>query len=326
MSDFEFRQNEITKQWMVLAPRRAKRSNENGKTVMLCPFCVGNEDDREELYRVPRPHPNPLPSINSGQALKGEGTISSWLVRVIANKFPFADHHELIIHSPDHHKNFDELPFSHVELLLQTYRARVRANVQHGKVYLFHNRGHAGGESMPHPHTQLVVVPHHVQVATKAPKEPWFERLLSTPRNSSHAATLDKREILETDHFLVFCPPTSEWPDEVWVEPQMNGKSFAEISDVEISDLAFVMARLVQLFSLRHFDEFPFNIYITPGNNWYLRLVPRAKILGGFELATGIMVNTQDPAETFSFLKEHFWRPDHTLIMGVHQASYARKV
>jgi hypothetical protein len=48
--------------------------------------------------------------------------------------------------------------------------------------------------------------------------------------------------------------------------------------------------------------------------------------VGGFELGTGIYVNTQDPNETISFIKEHFVYPNHEKIKKHHQAEYERRV
>ena len=136
----------------------------------------------------------------------------------------------------------------------------------------------------------------------------------------------DKEEVKETEHHLIFAPLSSEWPDEVWIAPKRDGLLYSEISDAEIKDLAKSMYRLIQIFDLRHGHEFPFNFYISPHKGWYLRIVPRLKNLGGFEIGTGISVNTQDPRETIAFIKEHFESPDEEKIRTVHRASYKRAV
>lgn len=360
MSDFEFIQNKNNGKWIISAPRRAKRTNVE-KAEALCPFCPGQEIKEEELYRVPSTTGSTGTTSTTGNennnprdTLDTRGTRdTSWLVRVVANKFPFAPNHEVIIHSPDHHKNWDELPFSQVELILKTYRERYNFNKKQAglpagrQVYIFHNRGHEAGESLPHPHTQLVTIPNNIKLDI-TPLDPELrikkQELssndnLSFPRmresiQRSAQEILDPRsesgmtetEILETEHFLIFCPLTSEWPDEVWIAPKENGGGFGFIKDAEITDLGFVLSRLIQIFDMRHGHEFPFNFYIPPLKNWYLRLIPRGKVLGGFELGTNIIVNTQDPAETFSFIKEHFWEPDHAKIRSVHQEEYGKKV
>ncbi|HZE87695.1 MAG TPA: hypothetical protein VE090_05855 [Methylomirabilota bacterium] len=302
MDDFVFRKHPDTGSWVILAPRRSQRTNAGKIVSDICPFCIGREAEEEELYRV-----------------GGKTGDSNWQIRVIPNKFPFTPHHEIIIHSPDHHKNIDELPFSQVVLLLETYRQRFLANRQKGQVYIFHNHAHASGESLSHPHTQVTVLPDFVHLSIPLldkhiyKKQSWFGKK-------------EQDDVLETDKFLVFCPKNSDWPDEVWIAPKKHHGQFGDITDPDITDMAFVLSRLIQLFDLRHGFEFPFNFYIYPGNKWYLRLIPRLKILGGFELGTQVIVNTQDPSETFAFIKEHFWQPDREKIKQEHQAEYLKTV
>lgn len=289
--DFKFVQDVVSKKWVVSAPRRAKRPDIAKGEEPPCPFCPGNESNDKEVYRV-----------------GGKENDQNWLVRVVHNKFPFAPIHEVIVHSPDHHKNFEELPLEQSELVLKTYRQRFQTHQDKGQVYIFHNHGEAGGESLPHPHSQLVVVPE-------------FVKLEIPPVNFS--ASEDSQS---TEHFSIFCPGSSEWPDEVWVAPKRSNLYFSDITDGEIRDLAKILYRLIQIFDLRHGHEFPFNFYIAPFKGWYLRIVPRLKNLGGFEIGTGISVNTQDPKETMAFIKEHFITPNEEKIRTVHRANYKRAV
>lgn len=327
MAEFRFLQNSQTKKWIILDPGRAKRPNVGHGAVPVCPFCIGGEDGEQELYRV-----------------GGEKGDSNWHIRVIKNKFPFAAIHEIVVHSPDHHKNFEELPILHIELIIKTYRARYLENQSHGQVYIFHNRGIGGGESLPHPHTQLVVIPSEVQFDTppldlciysRSDKDQNsaermeilnFDFLTSLFRKKSDREEMSALEFVETENFLIFCPRISQWPDETWIVPVQKGKRFGEITDTEITDLAFILSRLIGIFDLRYGHEFPFNFYIYPGENWYLRIFPRIKILGGFEMGSGIIVNTLDPAETFAFIKEHFFEPNLEKIRAMQQEDYWKSV
>lgn len=309
MADFTFLQNPITKKWIVLAPRRAKRPDVAKGTEPVCPFCVGREKDEPEVYRV-----------------GGEPGDSNWIIRVLANKFPFAPIHEVIIHSQDHHKNFDELPADQAEIILTTYRNRYLAHKDKGQVYIFHNRGEGGGESLPHPHTQIAVVPNDVKM--DVPRLDPQARSGVGPKALSidmKEQGLEDQTAVETDHFYLFCPKTSQWPDEVWIAPKLRGRAFGEITDEEIKSLAQTLCRIIQILDLRHGHEFPFNFYIYPGGDWYLRIIPRVKSMGGFELGTGIFVNTQDPTETIAFIKAHFENPDREKILR-DQADYQRGV
>lgn len=315
MSDFQFLQNPLSKKWVILAPRRAKRPNVAVGMEPRCPFCPGREGEEPEIYRI-----------------GGEPGDSNWQVRVLNNKYPFAPIHEIIIHSQDHHKNFDELSVEQTKLIIETYVNRYKAHQDKGQVYIFHNRGEKGGESLPHPHTQIAVVPNKVHVDTPrldpsatssyAPRP--MEILKDDSRHSELVSESIKIDSVQTSHFYLFCPLTSQWPDEVWVAPKQKGRSFSEITEEEIKDFSKILQRLIQIFDLRHGHDFPFNFYIYPGGDWYLRLIPRSKVIGGFELSTGIFINTQDPKETIAFIKEHFEEPNIEKIQGEHQAEYGK--
>src|SRR3989344_8636953 len=249
MADFEFLQNPVSKKWTILSPRRAKRPDASTGLEPVCPFCVGREQNEKEVYRV------------GGQ----EGD-NNWQIRVIPNKFPFAPIHEVIIHSPDHHKNFGELPLTQAELIFKTYRQRFNTHKDKGQVYIFHNRGEGGGESLPHPHTQLTVIPNKVKMNIPH-LDPSLTRLFGRSRKAilGIGPEHEKQVQVETRHFYLFSPKTSQWPDEVWIAPKKRTRFFGQISKDEVSDLAYTISRLIQILDLRHGHEFPFNFYIYPG-------------------------------------------------------------
>lgn len=287
--DFKFIQNGVSKKWIISAPRRARRPDTANGDVPLCPFCPESIVNEKSVYE-----------INSKNPKVG------WLIKVINNKFPFAPIHEIIIHSPNHHKSFDELSLDQSELIFKTYRERFKTHADSGHVYIFHNHGETAGESITHPHSQLVVIPD-------------FVKLDIPPIDLS-----PKEEVLDTEHFTIFAPISSEWPDEVWLKPKTENKLYKDIKDEEIKDLAKAMYRLIQIFDLRHGSEFPFNFYISPFKSWYLRIVPRIKRLGGFEVGTNIGVNTQNPKDTIKFIKEHFEIPNEEKIKTIHRADYKK--
>ena len=75
----EARYDWLEDRWIILAPDRNARPNdfaldiEQGDTMPLCPFCIGNEAD------------TPPPILELGRDLNREG---NWMVRVFANKYP----------------------------------------------------------------------------------------------------------------------------------------------------------------------------------------------------------------------------------------------
>jgi UDPglucose--hexose-1-phosphate uridylyltransferase len=292
MPDFKFINIPSLDNWVISAPKRAKRHYVQGKKpIYHCPFDPGREKNDPEVFRI-----------------GGEDGDKNWSVRVIENKFPFAPIHEVVIHSPQHVDSLAKLPVEQVKLIIEAFVNRFNTHSREGTVVIFSNAGHDSGESIGHSHSQIAVVPHEVPVVV-----PSLEEYLDY-----------KREFFKVGDLELVSPPYSQWPDEVWLVPSERGKMFGEITYEEMENLAYVLRRLITIFELRHGEEFPYNFYIYPRRDWYLRIMPRAKIAGGFEMATGIFVNTQDPEDTMNFIKKHFAELDEEKIKK-HKAEY-RKV
>lgn len=293
MPDFKFVNIPSLENWIILAPKRDKRPYvENKKKTPFCPFCLGNEKNDPETYRI-----------------GGEVADQNWSVRVIKNKFPFAPIHEVIIHTPQHIQSISELSVEQVKLVIEALVNRFNTHLKEGTVCIFSNSGHDSGESIRHSHSQLAVVPREVPIVV-----PSLEEFLDY-----------REEHLQVKDFKIVCPPYSQWPDEVWIAPTERGKLFGEITYQEMENLAYILRRLVYIFEARHGEDFPFNFYIYPRRDWYLRIMPRAKIPGGFEIATGIFVNTQDPSDTMDFIKAHFFEEDREKIK-LRKAEYRKGV
>lgn len=279
-------------QWVISAPRRAKRpySQRHGKD--FCPFCPGNEKGSEEVYRV-----------------GGRDHDKNWSVRVINNLYPFAPIHEVIVQTPHHEKHFADFSVDEIRLVLETYVNRFNEHFRKGTVCIFGNSGRDSGESIGHPHAQLSVVKKEVEIVV-----PRLDEMLC-----------DDEDCITVGEFVIMVPEYSQWPDEVWIAPKNRGKLYGEVTYEEIESLAYVLKRITRIFELRHGHEFPHNFYIYPYRDWYYRIMPRAKIPGGFEIATGIFVNTQDTKETTEFIKAHFFEEDDDKIKK-HKAKYRKGV
>ena len=278
-----------TNRWVIVAEGRSKRPTDaksaGGNVNKVCVFCPGFEKiPGEELFRVG----------------KGAPYEPGWQVRVIKNKYPITDFHEVIIHSPDDQKDIDQLPLSQVKLILEVYRARYNVNLPNGHAIIFNNVGEVAGASINHPHSQLVVVPKQITLDTLQ-----LEPIVNT--------------IFESSKFVVFCPNFSQWPFEIWIAPKKRNQLFGQISDEEIADLASVLQDILRRLiyhlgggshfhpgvPMVTFKEGPaYNFYIHHGQDWYIRIVPRLIHRAGFELGTGLSVNIIDPADAAEVLRQ----------------------
>lgn len=290
MADFKFVKIPNLDLWVISAPKRATRPHVS--TTKSCVFCPGNERNEPDVYRI-----------------GGESSDPHWQVRVIHNKYPFAPIHEVVVLTPNHNEGSAEETVEQFRLGIETYVSRYNTHKKSGSVVIFGNSGHDAGESIGHAHAQIAVIPENVK--------------FDVPRLESSISYTD--ENFKIGEFKVLCPPYSQWPDEVWMVPMEREKTFGEITYAEIESLAYVWHRLIKIFEIRHGHKFPHNFYIYPYKDWYVRILPRAKILGGFEITTGIFVNTQDPADTMQFIKDHFAETDSEKIKK-NRAKYRKGV
>lgn len=273
MADYTFIHIPGSKSWVISAPKRASRPHLKRKGCVFCPENLLEEAD-PILYSIPE-----------------EG---KWRVTVKKNKYPFTPYHEVVILTPQHVKSLAAVSVEQVRLGIEAYVKRYNALKKRGSVIIFGNSGHSAGESVGHPHAQIAVVPENVPV-----------EVLKLEKNIEYYG-----EYFKVGEFQIVCPPYSQWPDEMWIVPLERNRTFGQIGFKEMESLSYIWQRLLHIFELRHGGKFPHNFYIYPYKDWYVRIIPRDKILGGFEMATCIDVNTGDPHETMRFIRDHFAEGD----------------
>lgn len=307
----KFRQNPISKEWTIISTERRKRPLTVGPQsavsgVAKCPFCPGGEDlTGPDVYRLP-------PNSKS----------ADWRVRVVPNKYPITDFHEVIIHGPDHEKDLDEMSLDQVQLVLRTYQDRYnhyKSERADFYIHVYNNTGKEAGASLRHPHSQLVVfnrVPPDVFEEVEGAKD-FFERKIRCPYCDLIERELSSqgRVVLESDLFVVLTPFESQWPYEIMLLPKNHQADFGRMSAAEQVDLASTLQKTIQkLKKVLSQPGYNFWIHSLPVRgdqpeaayyHWHLDLIPRIKTLGGLELGAGIMVDDRvGPEEAAKQLRE----------------------
>ncbi len=260
--------------WMVSNPKRLTRTGMDGRP-FRCPFCEGNEADTPpEVYRVGT----------------GEKDKQGWSIRVVPNLFPITDIHEVVIHSPDHEKDVEDFSLSQVENIIKTYINRFNFLQDKGKVFIFSNHNLTSGASLLHPHSQISVIPNDIPANT----------ITSQP-----AVNI----VEQNASFESFCPEYSEWSYEIWIKA-LGQFEFNKSTNLQISKLAIILQSSIQKLKKIHDGNshyvkktFGYNFYIYPYDSWYLRIIPRFMERAGFELSTGLMVNSVEPKKASEDLK-----------------------
>jgi len=326
----ELRQDPTTYDWVIIAKERAKRPHDFGKKNRnshslpdrdeKCPFCPGNEG------RTP-----------AAEAVYGSP--DNWRIRVVTNKFAALSpagstdreqagmfrktdgygRHEVIIESPFHNRCIAFMSDGHVEELIRAYRDRYLAlkkdpNIK--VIIIFKNHGETAGTSLEHPHTQIVASPivppfirRRYEIATQH-----FD-------NTGHCLYCDllydevqagHRIVKDMSYFVALHPYASHYPFETWIMPKVHSSSFGNIVDIEITELAKLLKEILLKF-YKALDDPDFNLIIhtAPVDDehktyylWHIQIIPRLTLAAGFELGSGIYINSAVPEETAAFMRD----------------------
>jgi UDPglucose--hexose-1-phosphate uridylyltransferase len=326
----ELRQNYFTKEWVIMATERAKRPEELATRrvvkelpsfVETCPFCLGNESKTPpEVMRI------------SSQ------DDAAWQVRVVANKFaalsPDAQPtrrihrsrrsmggfgvHDVIIDTPNHAHFMALMSDAHVANVLRAYKARfdtLSLDPRIAHITIFKNHGLDAGASLEHPHSQLIATPvissqvrgrfHQALAHYDEYGECMFCQMIE------EEIAEKTRVVILTDRFVALQPYASPTPFTTHILPRRHIASFGDISATEITDLACVLrSMLAKLNSGLGNPDFNYTIRSAPAEyagvkhfHWYVSILPRLTRVAGFELGSGMFINTVLPESAAEFLR-----------------------
>jgi len=327
----ELRQNFFTKEWVIIATERAKRPEELAthrpvqqvpSFMETCPFCPGNESKTPpEVLRYP--------------GKEGE----AWTVRVIPNKFAALSSevqptrslthlrrridgfgfHEVIIDSPDHSLCMALLTDEQVGRILTVYRDRyntlsVDARVNH--ITIFKNHGADAGASLQHPHSQLIATPiipsqvrHRLHEARRHYDDAGECMFCHMVEREVEDQT---RIVIKGEHFVAMEVFASATPFASHIIPLRHMASFGDITEAEITDLARVLRSLLaKMYVGLENPDLNYTVRSGPTEysgarhfHWYLSVIPRLTRVAGFELGSGMFINTVLPEAAAEFLRK----------------------
>ena len=163
------------------------------------------------------------------------------------------------------------------------------------------------GASLTHPHAQIVAInaePRHVDEELEHIGTGGGCVLCRELLRHDHDPSL----VVAGDEAVMWCPWWSSTPYELLVATRRHGQRFEDAA----SDLPAVAATLRQGLARldHHLDDPPYNLFIhslpaqrAADYHWHIHIRPRLQLEAGFELGTGIGVNTTDPARAAEQLR-----------------------
>jgi UDPglucose--hexose-1-phosphate uridylyltransferase len=300
----ELRQDGLTGRLVLVAPGRASRPHTNAPDgaapssgPATCPFCPGHEDQTPpEVYRTGA----------------GAPETPGWRVRVVPNLYPIVGPdaapgatgvHEVVVLSPAHDHPFallsDEEAIEVAEVLRERARHHAAAGRRHVQVLI--NSGRPAGASIAHPHAQLLaldIVPPAVQAA-----EARFVKSDVLRADADDALARDLVIVAGDDrHAPAWCPWAGSSPWAVRIATRDGGPRFEEAPDHQLHAVTRTLRRVLGVLASDLGDP-AYNVVVQNApagkpaewSRWYVEVIPRVSYVAGFELGTGLYVNSVAP-------------------------------
>ncbi len=317
-------------------------AREECERVDNCPFCLGNEHlTPPAAYQTPpgdaweiRVVRNPFPILADDLL---PSTLPSGLQQAIAGY----GHHEVIIDHANHGIALQQMTETHLARLFAVYRDRLLflydSDPRISYILVFKNFGKAAGGSMAHSHSQLIampIVPHNVHdevvnshlfyqkngtcvFCTLINEAMSLETTTYAHRSGKRQQDYEtgKYVVERGQHFVAIKPFASRYEWEIHILPIRHQSNFLTITDEELADLARVlrntMRRLQAVVGEVQYNYFLHTVPHGKGGSkhassfhWHLEICPRTSTPSGFELGSGLFVNTVSPEEAAARLRQ----------------------
>jgi UDPglucose--hexose-1-phosphate uridylyltransferase len=262
-----------------------------------------------------------------------------WHARVIPNKFAALSRevqptrtvhrslrsvngfgvHDVIVETPDHSEVMALMPDSYMAEILRIYKIRydeLSLDRRIALITIFKNHGPDAGTSLEHPHSQIIATPViSLQVRERFQHalrhfddygECMFCQMLEEELEEQ------SRIVAISEHFAALELYASPAPFCTHIYPRRHMASFGDVSAMEINDLARMLRSiLAKLYHGLADPDFNFTIRSAPAESvgvkyfhWYLSVIPRLTRMAGFELGSGMFINTVLPEAAAEFLRK----------------------
>jgi len=309
--------------------------------VEACPFCKGNESKTPApIAQVPAEGDWKLRIVENLYPVLGDDRENPHFAFGLQQTIDGYGRHEVIIDSANHGIRLNEMDEEHLTLLFSTYRNRMEqlyhSNPRLKYVLVFKNFGPAAGASISHTHSQIIampVVPDNVQAEVRNSAEFYrtshrcifcslidealtFEATLYDRASGEVRRKINVGQFVieRNSRFVAIKPFASRYEWEVHILPLEHRADFLDCRAKDITGLASIVKRTMErlnrviggmqynlfLHSIPHGTEYDPN---APSFHWHLEICPRTSIPTGFELGSGLFVNTICPEDAAERLR-----------------------
>jgi UDPglucose--hexose-1-phosphate uridylyltransferase len=311
MKNSEIRKDYIQEKYVIISPRRGKRPHDAGRIerhVQVkkadCVFCPENIDRTSRVI---------LTDKNTREAKE------PWAIKVIANKYPAVSPHnkkaygrqEVVIETPDHLLETDDLSQERIAEILEVYSRRTKIISQDKKInyiLIFKNDGGAAGASLQHAHSQIFAtefLPPHLRDKSQRVQAYKLKHGACVYCDVVKNEAKGPRLIFQNKDIICFCPWAPMHNYEVWIMPKRHLDNITQLTKAEKMSMAGAMKKI-----LKKICELglPYNYYFhqvikDEDQHLYMKVTPRGSVWAGVEIGSGLIINPVAPEEAAKFYR-----------------------
>lgn len=304
----ELRKDYIQDKYVIIAPRRIIRPRDvvsrplpdNKQFDDNCGFC-----------------PKQLKGI---KILDKIGPAKAWRILVLANKYPAVTlnnpkaygQQEVVIETPDHLRELEDLPVSQLADLLTAYAQRTKAITKNKKIeyiLIFKNNGGTAGASLQHAHSQIFAtnfLPPHLADKSQRQQAYKLEKGTCVYCEVIKKESKGPRLVWQDQHVIAFTPYASMFNYEIWIMPKKHIDNITQLSAAEKLSWAKILKHSLQKISQLNL---PYNYYFhqvihDEDQHLYMKVVPRGSVWAGVEIGSGLIINPIAPEEAAKFYRQ----------------------
>ena len=226
--------------------------------------------------------------------------------------------HEVVIDTPKHNEMIPFFSDKQVQELFLMYRDRylsLSRDTRFRYIIIFKNNGVNAGTSIIHSHSQIIatpIIPLTLRNNISQARFYYDEIGRCIFCDMIQGEIVDgRRIILQTGDFIVFHPFASTSPFETWIMPLVHEPCFASMTVDKTKALGIIVKKVLK--GMRDalndpdynfvFNNPPIADEKEDYYHWSLRIIPRLTMKAGFEIGTGMSINTAIPEETAEFMR-----------------------
>ena len=306
----EIRKDYIQEKYVILAPKREKRPHSLERPQILqpaakkiCLFC-------------------PAKVASAGQALltlKSNSKKNGWQIKVIKNKFPAVSinnpkaygQQEVVIETPDHIKEIEDLSIPQIYNIFKAYRLRTKAISKDKKIeyiLIFKNTGGKAGASQQHAHSQIFAthfLPPHLKDKSQRVQAYKLERGTCVYCDVIKKERKGPRLVWEDKNVIAFCPYAPMHNYEIWLMPKRHFDNITLLNKAECLSFSKMLKKILQKMNNLNL---PYNYYFHQVINdhdqhLYMKITPRGSVWAGIEIGSGLIINPIFPEKSAKFYR-----------------------